>query len=111
VSPSGIVYNQADTAGGVAGNYLINNPENGIWRAMVTNNAPSPLKYSIVGDTRSDITLKVPTLPASYPVDMPLLVTADLNNYLTPITNATVSAKLVRDDWYMDIPIKALSPQ
>jgi hypothetical protein len=94
-------YSQAENAGA----YEIVNPESGIWTALVRNNTSSANTYSIMGDTRSDISLSVSPPPVSHPIDKPLLLSATLNNYRTPITNSSVIARLSGDNWQIEVPL------
>lgn len=101
VSPSGVLFSPAENAGVCE----IRNPESGIWIARVTNNTSSTSSYSILGDTRSDINLAVTPPPVSHPIDKPLLISASLKNYCTPITNSSVTARLTKDNWLIETPM------
>ncbi len=81
----------------------VDNPEAGSWIATIENTSPDSIQFCFGVDVTSDINAEVSEIPQFHPIDIPFIISVSLNDYITPITGASVSVAISRDSWTKSI--------
>ncbi|MFA6976404.1 MAG: T9SS type A sorting domain-containing protein [Mesotoga sp.] len=79
------------------------NPESGVWSIEIENYDDIAYEYNLVAMIESDIVVQIAKHSIYHYIDEPLLVSAEVMDYMTPVADAEITVTLSRDDWSMSI--------
>jgi len=107
VSPTGTIVPllPENIMGNIMARIEIPYPESGVWTAEIENISNTELEYNLVAMIESDIVVEMADHSIYNFIDEPILLTADVRDYLTPVADAEISVTISREDWSMTISL------